>query len=67
MIWRIIRQIEQEARVEGDKKAREIIATAIQAGGFRPSQRGNNINCELAGRGDEGQNRRPQRTQHPRF
>ncbi len=27
---RIIRQIEQEARVEGDKKAREIIATAIQ-------------------------------------
>ena len=27
---RIIRQIEQEARIEGDKKAREIIATAIQ-------------------------------------
>ncbi len=27
---RIIRQIEQEARVDGDKKAREIIATAIQ-------------------------------------
>ena len=27
---RIIRQIEQEARVEGDKKAREVIATAIQ-------------------------------------
>ena len=27
---RIIRQIEQEARVEGDKKAREIIVTAIQ-------------------------------------
>lgn len=27
---RIIRQIEQEARVDGDKKAREIIVTAIQ-------------------------------------
>ncbi len=27
---RIIRQVEQEARTEGDKKAREIIATAIQ-------------------------------------
>ena len=27
---RIIRQIEQEARLEGDKKAREIVATAIQ-------------------------------------
>ena len=27
---RIIRQIEQEARIEGDKKARETIATAIQ-------------------------------------
>ena len=27
---RIIRQIEQEARVEGDKKAREIVAIAIQ-------------------------------------
>ena len=27
---RIIRQIEQEARLEGDKKAREVIATAIQ-------------------------------------
>ncbi len=62
---RIIRQIEAEAREEGEKRARKLIADAIQRVASEHVAEVTPSRGHPAQRGNEGPHRGPQRAQHP--
>ncbi len=64
---RIYRQIEAEARSEGDKRAREIITESHPTRGFRPGCPDHFFYSVITERRDERQDRWKERAQHPCF